>query len=78
MMYGTPVIYPLSSVDAGWRWLLLLNPMTPVVEVFRFAFLGTSALEPVYLIYSFFCMLTALLIGIVAFNHVENTFMDTV
>ena len=78
MMYGTPVIYPLSSVDAGWRWLLLLNPMTPVVEVFRFAFLGTSALEPVYLIYSFFCMLTALLIGIVAFNHVEDTFMDTV
>lgn len=78
MMYGTPVIYPLSSVDAGWRWFLLLNPMTPVVEVFRFAFLGTSVMEPVYLIYSFFCMLTALLIGIVAFNHVENTFMDTV
>ena len=78
MMYGTPVIYPLSSVDAELRWLLLLNPMTPVVEVFRFAFLGTSALEPVYLIYSFFCMLTSLLIGIVAFNHVENTFMDTV
>ena len=78
MMYGTPVIYPLSSVDAGWRWLLLLNPMTPVVEVFRFAFLGTSALQPVYLVYSFFCMLTALVIGIVAFNHVENTFMDTV
>ncbi|MBK7455274.1 MAG: ABC transporter permease [Anaerolineales bacterium] len=78
MMYGTPVIYPLSSVDAGLRWLLLLNPMTPVVEVFRFAFLGTSALEPVYLAYSFFCMLTALVIGIVAFNHVENTFMDTV
>lgn len=78
MMYGTPVIYPLSSVDAGLRWLLLMNPMTPVVEVFRLAFLGTSALEPVYLVYSFFCMLTALLIGIVAFNHVENTFMDTV
>ncbi|MBK8418679.1 ABC transporter permease [Candidatus Villigracilis saccharophilus] len=78
MMYGTPVIYPLSSVDAGLRWLLLLNPMTPVVEVFRFAFLGTSALEPVYLVYSFLCMLTALVIGIVAFNHVENTFMDTV
>ena len=78
MMYGTPVIYPLSSVDAGLRWLLLLNPMTPVVEVFRFAFLGTSALQPVYLVYSFFCMLTALVIGIVAFNHVENTFMDTV
>ena len=78
MMYGTPVIYPLSSVDAELRWLLLLNPMTPVVEVFRFAVLGTSALQPVYLVYSFFCMLTALVIGIVAFNHVENTFMDTV
>lgn len=78
MMYGTPVIYPLSSVGVSWKWLLIANPMTPVVEVFRLAFLGTSGLEPVYLIYSFIFMVVMLLIGIVAFNHVENTFMDTI
>ncbi|KAA0256514.1 MAG: ABC transporter permease, partial [Chloroflexi bacterium] len=52
LMYGTPVIYPLSSITDGWRWLILANPMTPVVETFRLAFLGTSAMSPVYLLYS--------------------------
>jgi len=78
MMYGTTVIYPFSSVEGGFRWLLLLNPMTPIVEMFRMAFLGTSSLEPVYLIYSLVFMLIALLVGILIFNHVEATFMDTV
>ena len=35
LMYATPVIYPLSSIEGGWRWLILANPMTPIVEVFR-------------------------------------------
>jgi lipopolysaccharide transport system permease protein len=78
MMYGTTVIYPFSSVESGLRWLLLLNPMTSVVEMFRMAFLGTSSLEPIYLIYSFVFMLATLLSGILIFNHVEATFMDTV
>ena len=38
LMYATPVIYPLSSIEGGWRWLILANPKTPMVEVFRFAF----------------------------------------
>lgn len=78
MMYATPVIYPLSGVDAKWQWLLLVNPMTPVVEMFRLAFLGTSSLDPVYLVYSFIFMLVTLFVGVVAFNRVEATFMDTV
>ena len=78
LMYGTPVIYPLSSIDNTWRWLILANPMTPVVEVFRLAFLGTSALSPVYLLYSIAFVFVVLLIGILIFNRVENTFMDTV
>ena len=40
LMYGSPVIYPLSTVPGEWRWLLLANPITPVVEMFRLAFLG--------------------------------------
>lgn len=78
LMYGTPVIYPLSSINDTWRWLILANPMTPVVEVFRLAFLGTSALSPVYLLYSIAFVIVVLLIGVLIFNRVENTFMDTV
>jgi lipopolysaccharide transport system permease protein len=52
--------------------------MTPVIEVFRLAFLGTSSLEPVYLLYSATFMLAVLLAGVLVFNHVEATFMDTV
>jgi len=78
VMYGTPVIYPLSLAPQQWKWLLLINPLTPVVEMFRFAFLGTSTITPAYLVYSFGFMLVILLIGVLVFNHVENSFMDTV
>lgn len=79
LMYGTPVIYPLSSIINGtWRWLILANPMTPVVEIFRLAFLGTSTISPVYLLYSIGFVVFVLLIGVLIFNRVENTFMDTV
>jgi lipopolysaccharide transport system permease protein len=78
LMYGTPVIYPLSSITGGWRWLILANPMTPVVEVFRLGFLGVSAMSPMYLLYSLVFMFLTLLIGVLIFNRVENNFMDTV
>jgi lipopolysaccharide transport system permease protein len=78
LMYATPIIYPLSSIAGIWRWFILANPMTPVVEVFRLAFLGTSSLNPVYLIYSVVFVVVVLFVGILIFNHVETTFMDTV
>jgi lipopolysaccharide transport system permease protein len=78
MMYATPVIYPLSSVSGIWRLVLLLNPMTSVVEYFRLAFLGTSAISPIWLLYSFAFTLAALLLGILMFNHMESSFIDTV
>lgn len=78
LMYATPVIYPLSSVQGAWRWLLIVNPMTSVIEMFRLGFLGTSSLEPFYLLYSVIFMVLVLLTGILTFHHVENTFMDTV
>jgi lipopolysaccharide transport system permease protein len=78
LMYATPVIYPLSSVEGVWRWLLLANPMTAVIETFRLAFLGASSFEPVYLLYSAAVTLAVLLIGLLIFSHVEATFMDTV
>jgi lipopolysaccharide transport system permease protein len=78
MMYATPVIYPLSTITGGWRWLILANPMTPVVEVFRLAFLGTSAIDPIWLMYSGAFTAVVILAGALIFNHVESTFMDTV
>jgi len=78
LMYASPVIYPISTVPEQWRWLLLANPVTPVIEIFRKAFLGVSSLGPVYLLYSAAVMFVVLLIGILIFNRVENTFVDTV
>ncbi|MEW6404499.1 MAG: ABC transporter permease [Chloroflexota bacterium] len=78
MMYATPVIYPLSTVQGIWRWLILANPMTPVIELFRYAFLGVSSLDPLYLLYSLAFMVVIMLIGVLIFNHIESTFMDTV
>ena len=77
-MYATPIIYPLSSVPANWRWFVLANPVTPVIEMFRKAFLGVSSAEPVFLLYSAGFTLIVLLLGVLIFNRVENTFMDTV
>ena len=42
LMYTTPVIYPLSQLPEKYRWIMLSNPMSPVIETFRYAFLGTG------------------------------------
>jgi lipopolysaccharide transport system permease protein len=79
MMYATPVVYPLSMIGGGtFRWLILANPMTPIIETFRYAYLGAGAFDPVYLCYSALFTAVILFVGIVLFNHVEITFMDTV
>ncbi len=78
LMYATPVIYPLSSIPDRWRWVLLANPMTPIIEIFRLGFLGEGVLHWGWLGYSAGFALAALFLGIVMFNRVERTFMDTV
>jgi lipopolysaccharide transport system permease protein len=78
LMYATPVIYPLSTVKGIWRYAILANPMTPVIEIFRLAFLGKSTLPPLYLIYSTVFTFIVMLLGILIFKRVETTFMDTV
>jgi lipopolysaccharide transport system permease protein len=78
LMYATPVIYPLSSIGEKWRWLIMLNPMTPIVEIFRLAFLGTSDINPASLLYSAGFTVVIFFSGALIFNRVEATFMDTV
>ncbi|MFC1488319.1 ABC transporter permease [Thermodesulfobacteriota bacterium] len=78
LMYATPIIYPLSAVPGKWKWVVLANPMTPIVETFRYAFLGAGTVNPLHLVYSGVFATVLLLIGILIFNRVERTFMDTV
>lgn len=78
-MYATPVIYPLSNMmDKSYRWLFLLNPMTSVVETFRYGFFGTGILSWSLLGYTSVFTLILLSLGTMVFNRVERTFMDTV
>ena len=78
-MYGTPVIYPLSSIPEGKiKMLMQLNPVTPIVETFKYGTLGTGEFSWNMLGYSFCFMLVVLSIGIVLFNKVQRSFMDTV
>src|SRR5271157_1526699 len=78
LMYATPVIYPASSIPARYQMLIQANPMTSIVEAFRYAFLGAGSINPMGLLYSFCFMLVVVTIGTVIFNRVEATFMDTV
>jgi lipopolysaccharide transport system permease protein len=78
LMYATPIIYPVSAIPEKYRFIILANPMTPIIETFRYAFLGAGSFNPVYLVYSTISTVVILFIGILIFNQVERTFMDTV
>ncbi len=78
-MYLTPVVYPLSTLAEGWmKTLLMVNPVTPAVEMLRYAILGKGTLAWGYYGLSWVVTLAVALLGIMIFNKVERTFMDTV
>ena len=78
-MYATPVVYPLSELGSGWmRTVLLINPVTAPVELFRYTILGQGSVMPGAMVVSVLVTAVVLLIGIMIFNKVEKTFMDTV
>lgn len=77
-MYATPIIYPLTSVPAKYKMLILANPMTAIVETFKFAFLGVGAFSWANLAYCAVVTIFFLLLGTVVFNKVEKSFTDTV
>jgi lipopolysaccharide transport system permease protein len=77
-MYATPIIYPLSEIPEKYRLLVLANPMTPIVETFKTSLLGVGEISYPQLFYSFVFTVVLLAVGVVIFNKVEKTFMDTV
>ena len=78
LMYSTPIIYSVSAVPEKYKSIVLANPLSSIVETFRYAYLGSGYLSLTNLAYSFIIMLVVLASGVVIFNKVEQSFMDTV
>ena len=78
LMYSTTVVYPLSVAPKQFLGLIKYNPMTPIIETFRLGFLGTGSFSWSLLIYSAMVTFLILLGGIIIFNKVQKSFVDTV
>ena len=77
-MFATPVVYPSSQIPSKWQWLIALNPVAPIIEFFRFSFLGAGTVNPLQIGLSTLTTLLVLATGIVLFSRIEKSFMDTV
>jgi lipopolysaccharide transport system permease protein len=78
LMYATPVIYPISATPERYHWLFLANPLAPLVEAFRYEFLGVGTATTSGLAYSAGFALLLAGLGAVAFTRAERTFADTI
>jgi len=77
-MYATPIIYPLSTMSPRKQFIMALNPVTSIVETFKYGTMGVGTFSWIQLGYSFGFMVVLLAVGIVVFNKVQRSFMDTV
>ena len=80
-MYATPVIYPLSVMKDNYPdkiWVIVANPLTSIVETFKYGFTGVGVFDWSYLLYSTVFTVVILLLGIVVFNRVQKNFMDVI
>jgi lipopolysaccharide transport system permease protein len=79
LMYGTPIVYPMSYLQGlGIEWIMRINPLSSIVEAFRFALFGKGLFSGWDITYSLGFMFLVVTIGIILFNRIEKTFMDTV
>lgn len=78
LMYASPIVYPLSIVPEKYRWIILANPVTSIIETFKYAFLGVGEFNRMHLAYSFSFTVVLFIIGLIIFHKVEKSFMDTV
>lgn len=77
-MYATPVIYPSSSVPSQYAWVVQCNPLVGLFDYMRFAYLGSGSFQLSALYFPMLFAIFILIIGVVVFNKVQQTFMDTV
>ena len=78
LMYASPIIYPLSIVPERFKYLIMLNPITPLIEIFRKGLVGKGHFDLYLLIYSILTTLVVFLLGVLIFNRIERSFIDTV
>ena len=78
VMYATPVIYPLSAAPEKYRSIIMLNPLTGLIETFRHGFLGCGEFYEGAFFYSIIVSIVLFLVGLITFNKVEKNFIDTV
>ncbi|HLZ87022.1 MAG TPA: ABC transporter permease [Puia sp.] len=79
LMYATPVAYPLSYLmGKSYKWIVMINPLSPITEAFRYALFGVGAFSPATLGYSALFMVVSLSVGVFMFSRIERSFMDTV
>jgi lipopolysaccharide transport system permease protein len=78
LMYVSPVIYPLSAAPGKYRTIISLNPLSGLIETFRYGFLGTGHFYPGAFVYSIVTSVCIFICGLIIFNKVEKNFVDTV
>jgi lipopolysaccharide transport system permease protein len=78
LMFASPVVYPLSALPEPYRSWMALNPIAPILEAFRYAYLGAGSVSLAQLAVSAAVSSAVLIVGVALFNRVERTFMDTV
>ena len=78
LMYATPVIYPLSFAPERYRFILELNPLTPIFEAFKYSCLGSGTFSLLGILYSLIFLCVTMFFSVIIFNRTEQRFMDTV
>jgi len=78
LMYASPIVYPLSIVPEKYKWIILANPITSVIETFKYAFMGVGEFNWLHLGYSFGFTSILFFISLIIFHKVEKSFMDTI
>ena len=78
LMYASPIIYPISNLEGIWQKIIFINPLAGVIETFRYAFFGVGTVPAWSLVWSAVVTVGVLLTGLVLFNKVEKTFIDTI
>lgn len=77
-MYATPIVYPMSQAPDRMKWLLSVNPMAPIIELFRYVFLGSGSVSVLATAAGVITTSVLLMIGVKLFNNAEKTFVDTI
>ena len=77
-MYASPVVYPLSVIPKEWHYIASFNPMVGIIELSRNLIFGVSAINQELVVNGIIATMIILFIGLLLFNRVEKTFLDTV